>query len=329
MKSIGLVIAGLGLTLAFACLAAEPAPLVLEAKIPLGKVSGRIDHFAVDLAGQRLFLAELGNNSVGVIDVKTQKLIRTITGFKEPQGVGYVPSTDTLYVANAGDGSVQLFQGADLSPSGRIELGTDADNIRVDTQANRVFIGYGDGALAVIDPRSRAKVADIPLKGHPEGFRQDRATGRIFVNVPDAGHIAVIDVASSKQIAAWPLRDAQANFPMAFDDQARQVIVAFRSLPKLLVYQAEDGVVAAKLGICGDSDDVFVDSKRHRLYVSCGEGFLDVLEAGQGSYERIARIPTASGARTSFFSPEIDRLYVAARATWTEPAMVWVFRPQP
>lgn len=328
MKSIALVILGLALTLASTCLAGEPVPLVLEVKIPLGKVSGRIDHFAVDLAGQRLFLAELGNNSVGVVNVRTQKLIRTITGFKEPQGVGYVPSTDTLYVANAGDGSVRLFQGVDLSPSGSIELGQDADNIRVDTQANRVFIGYGNGALAIIDPSSRTKVADIPLKGHPEGFRQDQANGRIFVNVPDAGHIAVIDLALRQQIATWPLRDAQANFPMAFDDQAHQVIVAFRSLPRLLVYQAEDGAVAAKLGICGDSDDVFVDSKRHRIYVSCGEGYLDVLEARGGSYERIARIPTAYGARTSFFSPELDRLYVAVRATWTEPAAVWVFRPQ-
>ncbi len=329
MQLIRSAIAALSLALASACWAGEPAPLVLETKIPLGKVSGRIDHFAVDLARQRLFVAELGNNSVGVIDMKTHTVIRTITGFKEPQGVGYVPSTDTLYVANAGDGSVQLFRGADLLPDGRIELGKDADNIRIDMQANRAFIGYGDGALAVIDPSSRAKVADIPLKGHPEGFRQDQTNGRIFVNVPDAGHIAVIDIASGQQIAAWPLRDAQANFAMAFDDQAKQVIVAFRSLPKLLVYRAEDGTVAAKLSICGDSDDVFVDSKRHRLYVSCGEGYLDVLEARRGSYERIARIPTSSGARTSFFSPELDRLYVAARATWTEPAQVWVFRPQP
>jgi len=121
--------------------AAEPTPLQLEAKIPLGKVSGRIDHFATDLDRQRLYVAELGNNSVGVVDLKERKVIRTIGGLKEPQGVAYVPSTDKLYVANAGDGSVHLFEGVDLKPSGRIELGDDADNIRVDTKANKVFIG--------------------------------------------------------------------------------------------------------------------------------------------------------------------------------------------
>src|ERR1700759_3983420 len=93
--------------------AADPA-LVLEGKIPLGKVSGRIDHLAVDLERQRLFVAELGNNSVGVVDLKSGTVTRNLAGLKKPQGVAYVKSTDTLYVANGGDGAVELFQGPDL-----------------------------------------------------------------------------------------------------------------------------------------------------------------------------------------------------------------------
>ena len=308
--------------------AAEPAPLLLETKIPLGEVKGRIDHFAVDPGRQRLFVAELGNNSVGVIDLKERKVIRTITGFKEPQGVGYVPSTDTLYVANAGDGSVRLFQGADLSPSGRIDLGDDADNIRVDPQANRVFIGYGSGALAVIDPSTRTKVADIPLKAHPEAFQLDPARGRIFVNVPDAGEVAVVDLASQKQIAAWPLKDAAANFPMAIDGEDHRVIVVCRKPARLIAF-AQDGSVVANLATCGDADDVFVDAKRHRVYVSCGEGVVDILERRGSGYQRVGQAPTVPGARTSFFLPESDRLFVAVRASGKEPAAVWVFRPMP
>ena len=329
MRLIGLLIAGAGLALASAGLAAEPAPLTLETKILLGSVSGRIDHFAVDLGRQRLFVAELGNNSVGVIDLKAGKVIRTIAGLQEPQGVGYVPSTDTLYVANAGDGSVRLFQGADLSPSGRIQLGDDADNVRLDKQANRVFIGYGSGALAVIDPSSRAKLADIPLKGHPEGFALDPADGQIFVNVPDARHIAVIDVASRRQVSTWQLPDARANFPMAFDNEAKQVIVVFRRPAKLMVFRALDGSVATTLDVCGDADDVFFDSKRRRLYVSCGEGVIDVFEQQGTAYVLAGRVPTVSGARTSLLVPELNRLFVAVRTTWSEPAAVWVFRPTP
>jgi sugar lactone lactonase YvrE len=137
--------------------------MLLEAKIPLGKVSGRIDHFAIDLERRRVFVAELGNNSVGVIDLNRGELIRNIAGLKEPQGLAYVKSTDTLFIANAGDGSVRLFNGAELADAGRMELGEDADNIRLDKNEKRVFIGYGAGALAIIDPASRTKLASIPL----------------------------------------------------------------------------------------------------------------------------------------------------------------------
>ena len=133
-------------------------PLVLEAKIPLGDVRGRIDHLAVDLNRQRLFVAELGNDTVGVVQLKDRSVALRLVGLKEPQGIGYVASTDTLYVANASDGTVRLFQGPSLSPTGRIELGDDADNVRVDDTAREVWVGYGSGALAVIDTGSQRKI---------------------------------------------------------------------------------------------------------------------------------------------------------------------------
>src|SRR6266436_3237653 len=193
---------------------ADTGPLQLETKIPLGDVRGRIDHMAVDLKRQRLFVAELGNDSVGIVDLPNRKLISRITGLKEPQGVGYEPSTDVLYVANAGDGSVRLFKGNDYKSAGQVELGSDADNIRIDAAANRLFVGYGSGALAVIDPSTRNKVGDIPVKAHPEAFQIDPDSNQIFVNVPDAHGIAVVDRVTQKQIGQWPTPDRGANFPM-------------------------------------------------------------------------------------------------------------------
>jgi DNA-binding beta-propeller fold protein YncE len=218
--------------------------LELEAKIPLGEVRGRIDHLAVDAGRQRLFVAELGNDSVGVIDLASRTLLRTIVGLGEPQGVGYVPSTDTLYVANAGDGSVRLFQGADYTPGGRIELGDDADNIRVDARSNRVYVGYGKGGIAVIDPISRAKLADIALEAHPEGFQIDHGAGRLYANVPDAQHTAVVDIGGAKQIGTWTFRAARSNFPMAFDDVAKQVIAVFRRPAKLVSFASDGSSIA-------------------------------------------------------------------------------------
>jgi YVTN family beta-propeller protein len=324
-----LALLGLGLVAGPRAEAADEPPLHLETKIPLGKVNGRIDHLAIDLGRRRLFVAELGNNSVGVVDLGDQKLIATIAGLAEPQGVGYEASTDTLYVANAADGSVHMFQGVGLAPSGKIALGEDADNIRVDSGAHKVFIGYGSGALAIIDPASRAKIGDIPLRAHPESFQLAGSRNRIFVNLPDAHQIAVVDMAAAKVAASWRLTGIGAIFPMAIDDRGERVLVVARSPARLVAFAMSDGSVIGQSDTCSDADDVFVDAKRARIYVSCGDGYIDVLEQRGITYQRIAHIQTAPGARTSFFSPDLDRLFLAVRKASGEPASIWIFRPSP
>jgi YVTN family beta-propeller protein len=311
---------------------AEPAapagPLTLEGKIPLGGVSGRIDHLAIDPLRRRLFVAELGNNSLGVIDLATAKVLRTIPGFRVPQGVGYEPSTDTVYVANAGDGSVHVLRGDDLAPLGRIDLGSDADDVRIDAVNRRVVVGHADGALAIIDPVKRAKIGDIRLPAHPEAFELVENGAKAVVNLPDAGRIAIADLATGS-VRSTPTGSLAANFPMAVDPATKRILVGFRRPSMLAAYTIPEEQLVARGPICGDADDLFVDARRHRIYVSCGAGVIDVLAPAGDGYGRLARISTASGARTSLFVPELDRLYVAARAGWTEPATIWVFRPSP
>jgi DNA-binding beta-propeller fold protein YncE len=301
--------------------------LALEAKIPLGDVRGRIDHLAVDLNRERLFVAELGNDTVGVVDLKERRVAFTVPGVKEPQGIGYVASTDTLYVANASDGTVRLFQGPNLSPIGRIELGDDADNVRVDETAHEVWVGYGSGALAVIDTASHHKIADVPLKAHPDSFRLEAPGQRIFVNIPDAHEIAVVDRSARKQIASWPNGPLSANYPLALDPANQRVLSIFRHPPMLVAFQAQDGKRIATVDTCGDSDDAFIDDKRNMIYVICGAGYVDVLQVRGETYQRVSRVTTLSGARTGLFVPGLDRLFVAARAHGSAPAAVWEFRP--
>ena len=302
-------------------------PLVLEAKIPLGDVRGRIDHLAVDVTRQRLFVAELGNDTLAVVDLKERRVALRLKGLKEPQGIGYVASTDTVYVANAADGTVRIFQGPELSPAGQLELGDDADNVRVDEAAHQVWVGYGSGALAIIDTASRRKIADVPLKAHPESFRLDALGQRIFVNVPTAHEIAVVDRSTRKQVASWPNGSLSANYPLALDPPHDRVLSVFRHPSALAAFQAQDGKRVATVETCGDSDDAFVDGKRNLIYVICGAGYVDVLAARGETYKGVNRISTVSGARTGLFVPEFDRLFVAARARGSAPAAVWVFRP--
>jgi len=311
--------------------AADPGPpLVLERTVPLTGVSGRIDHMTVDLRRGRLFVAELGNGTVDVVDLAVGRAIHRFAGLKEPQGVGYSPQADLIAIASAGDGSVRLFKGEDFSPAGVVSLGEDADNVRLDVRTGQLVVGYGNGSLAALDQASRSVVSDTKLPGHPEGFQLDPGTGRAFVNVPDAGQVAIVDLAAGKQVASWRVPGLKANFPMALDSTGSVLATVFRSPPRLVLLDTKTEAVTANLPTCGDADDVFFDAKRRRLYVSCGEGFVDVLQGDAASYHSLARIPTHSGARTSLFVPELDRLFVAARAGLLgSDAALLVFRPRP
>ncbi|MDG4897744.1 YncE family protein [Mesorhizobium sp. WSM4976] len=309
------------------CQAAD-APLIQVQSIPLENVRGRIDHMAVDVAGNRLFVAELGNDSVDIVDLKSGKVTGRISNLKEPQGIAYVSDGDLIVVANAGDGSVQFFRAADLSLLGAVALGDDADNVQIDPVNGRVLVGFGSGGLAAIGPTNRALIGEMKLAGHPEGFDIDPKTNRAFVNVPDEHQVAVLDLRSGSQVSSWKFAGLNGNFPMALVGSGGPIAVVFRSPPKLVQIDPATGVVTQSVDTCGDADNVFFDGKRNRFYVSCGDGAVDVIGRDADGLRAIGRVETSSGARTSLFVPELDRLFVAARAGWFESqAAILVFRP--
>jgi len=306
--------------------AAEP-PLVLERSIRLPDVRGRIDHMAIDLGRNRFIVAELGNGSVDVVDIDDGRVVKRITNLPEPQGVAYAARGNVILVANAGDGSVRFFGADDLTPLGTVALGGDADNIRIDPRTGLAVVGYGNGGLAVIDPVARRRLAVVKLPVHPEGFQIDPATGHAFVNLPETRQIAAVDLDARTVIAYWRLTRWSANFPMVLAHNG-QLVTVFRSPPNLVVLDPRNGAVIQNLPVCGDADDVFVDEKRQRLYVSCGSGEVAVMGHDASGWVRLASIKTASGARTSLFVPELDRLFVAERSGSAGPdAAIRIYRP--
>jgi hypothetical protein len=138
--------------------------------------------------------------------------------------------------------------------------------------------------------------------------------------------IVVVDRTSGKEIASWPTEGRSANFAMAMDHARKNILVAFRQPAELGVFSTE-GKLLTSILTCGDVDDLFFDSKRDRIYISCGEGFLDVVSLEDTSYRQTARIATAVGARTSLFVPELDRLFLAVPARGDAQAAIWIFRP--
>jgi DNA-binding beta-propeller fold protein YncE len=214
----------------------------------------------------------------------------------------------------------------------KVELGEDPDNIRYDPASGRAYVGYGTGdrsALGVIDVDKGAKVADIELSGHPESFQLESDGNRIFVNVPTAGHVAVVDRERRAVVATWPI-DAAENFPMALDETDHRLFVGTRSPAKLLVLDTETGKTATSLDSSGDADDAFYDAETKRIYVSGGEGAISVFEqAGPDTYRPAGKVATAEGARTSLFVAASGTLYLAVPHRGGQQAEVRAFQTEP
>jgi DNA-binding beta-propeller fold protein YncE len=303
-------------------------PLQLEKTIELPDVQGRIDHMSIDVKGERLFVSALGNNTVEVIDVKAGKRVNTIHGLQEPQGALYVPAADRLYVANDKDGTVRSFDGTSLKPLKTLEFGDDADNLRYDSAKQHVYVGFGNGALGEFDTDGQ-QISETKLDAHPESFQLEKNRPRIYVNLPKSLKIVVVDRDKHTVEATWRTGGPQANYPMALDEADHRLFVVTRFPARLLVFNTETGKVIQSLSAVGDCDDVFYDHARKRIYASGGEGAISVFEQQSADrYIELARIPTVKGARTSFFSPELGRLYLAVRRQGSQPAGIQVFEPR-
>jgi DNA-binding beta-propeller fold protein YncE len=310
---------------------ASAAPVLKQGTpIALPGVEKRIDHLGVDTVHHRLFVAALGNNTIEVIDLAAGKQVHSLRGLHEPQGIVFVPASNRVFAANAQGGDLNVYDASSYAKLGTVALGEDADNVRYDAKAGRVYIGYGSGALAILDAARLKRVGSVPLAGHPESFQLEKSGPRLFVNVPDAGQIAVLDRVSQKLLTTWPVTVARANFPMALDEADHRLFVGCRDPATLLVYDTQTGKVVASLPIVGDTDDLFYDAAAKRIYVSGGEGFLDVIsQLAPDRYKRSGHIPTAPGARTSFFVPELKKLYVAVPHRGSQAAKLLVFTTAP
>lgn len=320
---LALCVAGVGVTTP---LAAAQSPLLSETQvIALPGVERRIDHLALDAAGKRLFVAALGNGTLEVLDVNAGKRIRSIGGLKEPQGVAYLPLVHRIVVAMRG-GAVAAFDDANYEQTGTMPNLRDADNLRYDAANAQLYLGYGEGSIAVIEPASLNLVAAMPVGGHPESFRLEENGPRIFVNVPPRREIVVLDRRQRTILQHIPLGSFGDNYPMSLDEKGHRLFVGVRQPARLLVFDTASGKRLAAVPCPGDTDDLFFDARRQRVYVIGGQGYVDVFDAaGSSKYERLARIATRAGARTGLWSNELDRLFVAWPARDGHAAEIQVF----
>jgi DNA-binding beta-propeller fold protein YncE len=308
-------------------------PLVLIGVIPLPGVQGRIDHLAFDPKG-RLFVSALGNNTEEVLDLVAGIRSQSIGGIPRPQGVVYAPEVNKLFVGSD-EGKLLIYDASSFSLLTSIDFGDDVDNLRYDSSRKQVYVGYGDedaGAVAVVDATTNVRLPkEFRLGAHPESFQLENAGPNIYVNVPDQKQIAVIN-RDTGNVSRWPIA-FNGNFPMSLDEAGHRLFVVTRSPARLAVFDTKSGHQVAALPCVQNSDDVFFDAARKRVYVPGGEGSIDVFqEAGSDHYQHLARIPSALGARTAGYFGKghkgFEIFYVAVPARADAGAQVLMYSVQ-
>lgn len=305
---------------------AEVSALVLAQSIELSDVQGRIGHLAVDVAARRLFVAATENNTVEIIDLPAGKRTESIKDVRAPLGIAYRDEDGTLFVGATGGNSCEIIDGGSLQPLSSLPLGRDIEKLLYFSESRCVYVGYGRG-IGVIDAVRRTRIADIPLKGHPHSFQLEANGKRMFVNVPRASHVAVIDRLRNSVIATWPIRNSYDNYAMALDESHRRLYLGCRNPPSLVAVEIANGRLVSSVRCGGDVDDVFYDYEARRIYASCGEGFVEVFDGVQNDkLRRIQRVETAAGARTSLFVPELRSLFVPVPRRGSQNAEIRVYR---
>jgi DNA-binding beta-propeller fold protein YncE len=310
--------------------AAEPATLELVQTIPLKGAAGRLDHLAIDRKHGRLFVANLSNNSLDVVDLKAGKLVKQVPGQKKIQGIAYAADLDRIFVGNGSGGECNAFDGKGYKLLKSVRL-PGADNVRYLARRRLVYVGHAEKALSAIDARTYEVKATLKLPGRPEGFQLESKRPRLYLNTVDPTYLVVIDTDTNKLLHRYPLKPADRAYPLAVDEAHHRLFLGCRRKPSIVVLDSETGKEVTSVAIPEDVDDLFYDAKNRRLYASCGAGSLAVVRQRDADhYEKLETIPTGKLARTCFFDPAGQCLYLLVpRQKAEEGPTVRVYRPRP
>jgi DNA-binding beta-propeller fold protein YncE len=314
------------------CIEAADSPSLERIQtIPLKGKAGKLDHLIVDAGSGRLFQANKVNNTVDVVDLNAGKLIKQISGQAGVQGLAYAADLQRLYVGLGTGGYCNIFEGKTYKLLKTVKFADDADNVRYDPRTHLVYVAHAEKSLGVIDGQSLELKADISLPGSAESFQLDARRPRLYLNIPSPSQVVVIDTGKNEVIKSYPLKLASANFPLALDEANHRLFLGCRKKPMIVVMDSETGAEIMGVPIPGDTDDVFYDAKRKRLYASCGEGYLAIIQQqSPDRYEVVEKLPTIKDARTCYFEPETGRLYLAVpRQADKSGPEIWVYQARP
>ncbi len=314
--------------------------LRLVQTIPMPNVKGRIDHMDVDVKGKRLFVAGLENGSLEVVDLQAGKWLKSIPGFKKTQGIAYVRSLNKVFVASGDDGMLRVFRGDTLEQLDAIKLELGPNRVAYDPHSKLLYVGYGGkdagkdyGEVGIIDAKTDKHLDDVRVEAHPSELLLDKSGKTLFVFVSIASKVQVVNTKKREVGFTWSV-SSQRNGDGAFDEKMHRLFIGTRTPPQMIVMDSQTGKEVANLPTVEGMDGVYFDAAHKRVYVSGGRDYdvgyvFGYQQKDADHYETIGKISTRPGAGTSFWSPELNRYYVAAPAHDNKEAAILVFEPGP
>jgi WD40 repeat protein len=309
---------------------AVSAPLRLLQKIPLPGVDGALDHMAIDVQGQRLFIPAEQHGTIEVLDLRTGKRIRTISAARWPSTVIYRPQSNEIFVSDRADGTCKVFSGETYELVRSVDLLVGADNAAYDVPSHNLYIATGGRhaglpytLIAMVDAVTKQHIGDIKVDSPNVQAMAFEASGpKMYAEMSDLNKVAVIDREKRSVLTAWPTTpECQRPYALTLDGPHHRLFVGCRMYAtqadwwqpgKMLVMDSDSGRAVAILDAGGGADEMFFDPASQRIYSQGYEGIADVWkELDPDHYESIGRIQGGVHGKTSLLVPELKRYYVA------------------
>lgn len=287
--------------------------------------AGTLDHLYVDAGTARLFLTNQTNDTLDVIDLKSNRLLKQVADQKAAHSVVYVPNLDRIFVSG-GAGFCNVLDGTSYALVKSLPV-EGADSVRFDARSGRVAVASRK-SLTFIDAKSLEITARIELPGTPHGFQVAKNRSAIYVNTEPPAQVTVVDPEKKAVVAGYPFAGEHKSIgPITLDEPNGRILVGLRAPPRFSVLDLATGKERATLPIPEGADDMFLDPESKLIFVSCSAGSIALIrQVDADHYERIADLPTLKGAKTSYFDPTLNRLYLGVpRQPDKNGPEIWVF----
>jgi len=282
--------------------------------------NGDFDHFAVDLAGHRLFLTAEENSAVEVFDTDTNKLIHTITDLKAPHSLVYRDDLKKLFVVDGDLGDVKIYDVETYKPAGEVKLTADADSMAYDPATKYMYVVNGGrgthepfSRISIVDSTNAKRLGDIKVDSNRvEALALEKSGPRLYCNITGDNSVGVIDREKRTVLATWPIAsEGKVNVALAFDEADHRLFVVTREPGKLIVLDSESGRVITTRPCVGLADDAVYDPQQKRIYVA-GDQYVDVFRQRDADhYALLQRVPGSFRAKTAILVPDFHRYYLA------------------